>query len=57
MAKMAFYRQPRRADAEGVEPPNPSRDCHLSKVVHSATLPSIQNARAATATQETVPAD
>lgn len=23
MAKMAFYRQPRRADAEGVEPPGP----------------------------------
>lgn len=30
---------------------------HLSEVVHSATLPSIQNARAAAATQETVPAD
>lgn len=56
MAKMAFYRQPRRADAEGVEPPNRSRS-HLSEVVQSATLPSIQNARAAATAQETVPAD
>lgn len=30
---------------------------HLSEVVHSATLPSIQNARAAATAQETVPAD